>query len=203
MYRFINLISQFQFLKFLNFPISTTLLWTFSLNSALLSRCRVVPLNKLSPESVRKILERGLATKSITITNLNVGPVPGTSISEEAVEYLSTISDGDARTALNCLEIALSRHEGLESKRYMTLYLNRIHPSTSNQMNKNDSSPIGLEEIKSGLRRAHLLYDRKGDEHYHCASALQKSIRGSNDNAALYWTMRMLEGGEDPMFIAR
>ncbi len=57
--------------------------------------------------------------------------------------------------------------------------------------------------MKAALTRTHVLYDRKGDEHYHCASALQKSIRGSDDNAALYWTMRMFLGGEDPMFIAR
>ena len=60
-----------------------------------------------------------------------------------------------------------------------------------------------LDDVKAALTRSHVSYDRKGDEHYHCASALQKSIRGSDANAALYWTMRMFAGGEDPMFIAR
>ena len=60
-----------------------------------------------------------------------------------------------------------------------------------------------LDDVKAALTRSHVSYDRKGDEHYNCASALQKSIRGSDANAALYWTMRMFAGGEDPMFIAR
>ena len=62
---------------------------------------------------------------------------------------------------------------------------------------------VKLDDVKAALTRSHVSYDRKGDEHYHCASALQKSIRGSDANAALYWTMRMFAGGEDPMFIAR
>ena len=60
-----------------------------------------------------------------------------------------------------------------------------------------------LDDVKAALTRSHVSYDRKGDEHYNCASALQKSIRGSDANAALYWTMRMFAGGEDPLFIAR
>ena len=81
------------------------------------------------------------------------------------------------------------------------------------EMNKNesitkktasaDNLTITVDDIKSGLKRSHMLYDRKGDEHYHCASAIQKSIRGSDDSAALYWLMKMFEGGEDPLFIAR
>ena len=66
-----------------------------------------------------------------------------------------------------------------------------------------ENKMVKLDDVKAALTRAHVSYDRKGDEHYHCASALQKSIRGSDANAALYWTMRMFAGGEDPMFIAR
>ena len=98
-------------------------------------------------------------------------------VADDAMEYLANMSNGDARTALNCLQIAIDSAQ--------------------------DSGKVDLKSIKESLKRSHVLYDRKGDEHFHCASALQKSIRGSNDNAALYWTMRMLEGGEDPMFIAR
>ena len=62
---------------------------------------------------------------------------------------------------------------------------------------------VTLQEAQTCLSRQHLTYDRKGDEHFHCISALQKSIRGSDPNAAIYWTMRMFEAGEDPLFIAR
>ncbi len=78
----------------------------------------MVSLNKLAPESIRKILERGLATKNVNIVNSKGDPKSGVSICEDAVEYLSTISDGDARTALNCLEIALSRYSDLDSSKY-------------------------------------------------------------------------------------
>ena len=60
-----------------------------------------------------------------------------------------------------------------------------------------------MAEVREGLKRGHLAYDKKGDDHYDCASALQKSVRGCDDAATLYWTVRMLEGGEDPIFITR
>ena len=88
-------------------------------------------------------------------------------ISIQALDYLARMSDGDARTALNCLQISIDSAE--------------------------KDAIISTVSIKEGLKRTHILYDRKGDEHFHCASALQKSIRGSNDSAALYWTMRMLQ----------
>lgn len=138
---------------------------SFSLNTALLSRCRVVVLSKLSPESVKSILTKAAEAKNDSV-----------SVEEEALSFLADVADGDARTALNCLQIA---------------------------MDSCSKGSVTLSDIKSGLKRAHTLYDRKGDEHYHCASALQKSIRGSADNAALYWCMRMLHGGEDPTFVAR
>jgi putative ATPase len=99
----------------------------FSLNSALISRCRVVVLNKLSTQSIRQILDRALLSKNVTVRKTsqsvvvskrtvetskeNVSASTGVLIDEEAVDYLSTICDGDARTALNCLEIALSKQD--------------------------------------------------------------------------------------------
>ena len=85
-----------------------------SLNSALLSRCRVIVLNKLPPDSVRKILEKALKSKDIFVRKSGEKfekTSKGVSIDEEAVDYLAAICDGDARTALNCLEIAISKHE--------------------------------------------------------------------------------------------
>lgn len=140
---------------------------SFSLNSALLSRCKVITLTKLDSTSILQVLKRAI--------NGQKSPIAG----EEALEYLANIADGDARSALNSLESLMK---------------------WADQSGKND---ISLEEVKVCLSRSIFNYDRKGDEHYHCASALQKSIRASDENAAIYWTMRMLESGEDPMFIAR
>ncbi|TRY61583.1 hypothetical protein TCAL_01761 [Tigriopus californicus] len=139
---------------------------SFSLNSALLSRCKVIPLEALSTEAVVQILERA---KDQCASEFEVG--------QDCLTYLAQMSNGDARTALNSFQMALDSNA--------------------------ESKIINLDHIKESLRRSHVLYDRKGDEHFHCASALQKSIRGSDANAALYWTMRMLQGGEDPLFIAR
>ncbi len=95
-------------------------------------------------------------------------------VSEEAVKFLVGISQGDARAALNILEAA-----------------NLV------------SSKIDLEIIKQAAQRSHLLYDKDGEEHYNIISALHKSLRGSDTDAALYWLARMLEAGEDPMYVAR
>ena len=111
----------------------------------------------------------------------------------ETVIDLSSVSDGDARIALNCLEISHQVYKRGE-------VVENVQPPNINKGNK---TIITIEDLKASLKRCHVLYDKKGDEHYHCASALQKSIRGSDDSAALYWLMRMFEGGEDPLYIAR
>ena len=139
---------------------------SFSINSALLSRCKIIVLKKLPVEAIESILHRG-----IKVCQAEERMTP------EAIEYLTSICDGDARSALTFLQVTLD--------------------------SVSSDKRIDLSLLKETLNRSHVLYDRKGDEHYNCASALQKSIRGSDDNAALYWSMRMLEGGEDPMFIAR
>ncbi|CAL4169717.1 unnamed protein product, partial [Meganyctiphanes norvegica] len=99
------------------------------------------------------------------------------SIQSDAVRWLAEMCGGDARSALNTLQTLVQSHTGEEA--------------------------IAVAHAKEALQRTHVMYDRKGDEHYSFASALQKSIRGGDDNAALYWTMRMVKGGEDPKFIAR
>ena len=118
---------------------------SFSLNSALLSRCKVLTLKKLSPECILNILKR-----------VNLESV---SVDDEALDYISNIADGDARAALTNLESVIKWAEQSNIK-------------------------VTLEEAKVCLSRQHLKYDRKGDEHYHCASALQKSIRGSDSNVS-------------------
>merc|ERR1712083_42825 len=149
---------------------------SFSLNNALLSRCKVITLEKLDKKSVKDILLNALAQESVSVGKEG----NGVSLSEEALEYLATLTDGDARAALNNLELVLNNARAEESNRL-----------------------IDVPEVAAAVARAAITYDNNGEQHYHMASALQKSIRGSDDNAALYWLGRMLRGGEDPLFIAR
>jgi len=146
---------------------------SFSLNAALLSRCRVVPLEKLTKEAIMGILNRALLQERLK------GEGQYVEIDEEALSFLATIVDGDARCALNNLEVVLETAQ------------------------KDGEKVVDLKRVREVVQRATISYDRVGDAHYAMASALQKSIRGSSDNAALYWLGRMLRGGEDPAFIAR
>lgn len=141
---------------------------SFEINSALLSRCRVFVLEALSPEDVEAILRRALGDKKRGLGNLPI------KITDNAIKTLSVLANGDARTALNALE--LGTKSGKE---------------------------IDEDLVKESLQRSHLLYDRAGEEHYNIISALHKSMRGNDANAALYWLGRMLESGEDPLYVAR
>ena len=174
---------------------------SFSINSALLSRCRILELNKLAPNITFEILLRALDKLNVKVIKDyeedESKEFSCVCIEEKAVEYISKVSDGDARAALNSLEISL------QYLKERTTNEKQIKNSSRNGDLLEIKRTISIEDIKSGLQRSHVLYDKKGDEHYNCASALQKSIRGSDDSAALYWLMRMFEGGEDPLFIAR
>lgn len=164
---------------------------SFHINSALLSRCQVVVLEKLSVDNLRVIVDR--AVKQLGITK-RIGTSDATKsiesghivIDSEAVDTLVALSDGDARCALNGLEFIvnakLAAVDGDSNSRHVI---------------------IGDTDVRSELIRSHIVYDRLGEEHYNCISALHKSIRGSDDSAAMYWLVRMIEGGEDPLFIAR
>ncbi|CAK1550093.1 unnamed protein product [Leptosia nina] len=158
---------------------------SFSLNNALLSRCRVVVLEKLTVEDVECILERAIHKSNIAIIIDKIDDSEELKknkyfIEKASIKWLAEISDGDARIALGALELVFN---------------SKCDPC--------QSSVITLEELKSGIKRTHIMYDRKGEEHYNIISAIQKSIRASDDNAALYWTTRALHSGEDPLFIAR
>lgn len=149
---------------------------SFEVNSALLSRSRVFVLEKLTAENILAIVratlidtERGLGKNQIEL-------------SEEAGSLLSGLSDGDARSALNALEVAVDSFVPTDDENVIKL---------------------SATEIREAFQKSHLLYDRAGEEHYNIISALHKSMRGSDDNAALYWLARMLEAGEDPLYIAR
>ncbi|KAI9055560.1 hypothetical protein LZ554_000507 [Drepanopeziza brunnea f. sp. 'monogermtubi'] len=141
---------------------------SFKVQNALLSRCRTFTLAKLTDDDIFRILERALTAEGQNYTASDL-------VDSELLRYLAAFSDGDARTALNLLELAM----GLSSR-----------PS------------ITKEEIKSSLTKT-LVYDRAGDQHYDTISAFHKSVRGSDPDAALYYLARMLQSGEDPLYVAR
>ena len=148
---------------------------SFEVIAPLLSRCRVFRLNALSDDEVRLIVERVIKDEERGLGKFQI------SVSEEALRHLVTMSNGDARVALNALEMAA----------FATL------PDSE------DVRSIDLTAIEEALQHRALLYDKSGDQHYDLISALHKSLRGSDPDAALYWLGRMLEAGEDPLYIAR
>ncbi len=148
---------------------------SFEVNSALLSRSKVYVLQPLSLEQVVLILERALAEQERGLGNLAIDA------SLDALTSLARYANGDARVALNLLEQVSA-----------TL---KPYPAGRRQ--------LGVEVLTDLVERRALLYDKAGDEHYNIISALHKSIRNSDADAGLYWLARMLEAGEDPMYIAR
>lgn len=148
---------------------------SFQVNPALRSRCRVFVLERLGEEALRKILDQALHD-----VDRGIGGKGGV-IEGRAMEELVRLADGDARQALNALELAfLSAAPDEKGQRKVT-----------------------LDHVRNALQRAQFVYDKNGEEHYNIISALHKSLRGSDPNAALYWLARMLEAGEDPMYVAR
>ncbi|KAI1101414.1 P-loop containing nucleoside triphosphate hydrolase protein [Jackrogersella minutella] len=143
---------------------------SFKVVNALLSRCRTFTLQKLTTADIQRVLARALQAE----LSVNAS-TPSSLLDDELMTYLANFSDGDARTALNLLELAIS----LANREGMT-----------------------KEDIKASLTKT-LVYDRAGDQHYDTISAFHKSVRGSDPDAALYYLARMLQSGEDPLFIAR
>lgn len=141
---------------------------SFELNSSLLSRVKVYMLNPLSFDDIKKIVQRALVLKN--------GLAGKYELSSAALGFIANVSDGDARVALNALELS-----SLASKK----------------------KGIDLKTVEEVVQKKALRYDKTGEEHYNLISALHKSLRGSDADAGLYWLARMLEAGEDPLYIAR
>jgi len=148
---------------------------SFEVNSPLLSRSRVLVLNPLTDENIRTIVHR-----AISHTDRGIGGMVH-DIEEKALDALVSFSGGDARKALNVLELAAAMAEKTDK----------------------GGTVITLEDVEKASQQRMLRYDRAGEEHYNIISAIHKSMRGSDPDAALYWYCRMLEGGEDPLYIAR
>lgn len=148
---------------------------SFEVNSPLLSRSRVLVLDPLGEEHVRGIVLRAIEDKQQGIGNTING------IEDEALRSLISFSSGDARKALNTLELTAVLLGGRKDKKNI----------------------ITLADIEEAAQQKTLRYDHDGEEHYNIISALHKSMRGSDPDAAVYWFCRMLEGGEEPLYIAR
>jgi putative ATPase len=144
---------------------------SFEVNSALLSRSRVLVLEALSESDIRTICERAVADRERGLG------ATGIAVDEEAFDLLAHAADGDARGALSALEIAASVVGA--------------------------GGRITRQAAAEALPRRFARYDKSGEEHYNLISALHKAVRGSDPDAALYWLARMLDGGEDPLYIAR
>ena len=147
---------------------------SFEVIAPLLSRCRVFALRALTEEEIGIIVDRSLADKERGLGGM------GVELEEKAREHLLLMANGDARVALNALELATYATPLEEGKRRLT-----------------------LATIEDALQHRALLYDRAGDQHYDHISALHKALRGSDPQGALYWLGRMLEAGEDPLYIVR
>ncbi|KAF9115064.1 Werner helicase interacting protein 1 [Mortierella sp. AM989] len=204
---------------------------SFRINSALLSRCRVLTLEKLSLEDgMDRMIRRAARIKWRDILEIAQDRMSPTEmfkfvstigkdeqsidnwidgiIEPGAIKWLIDLSDGDGRSAINTLEIAI---QGLS-----TLILSSetecendgpssqaVDTNTSGILENLLSVALTAESIKSAFQKTHLQYDRQGDEHYNLISALHKSVRGGDADAALYWLGRMLVAGEEPLYIAR
>ncbi len=147
----------------------------FSIISPLLSRCRLVTLEPLSPAELCVLLERALRDEERGLAALSPD------VPDEVIAYIAQSAGGDARVALNALEVAVQT----------------ARPDARQRRH------VDMELAQQALDRPVVKYDRAGDEHYDTISAYIKSIRGSDPDAAIYWLAKMLEGGEDPRFIAR
>ena len=146
---------------------------SFEVNGALLSRCKVFVLKPLTEDNIVRLLTHALRSKDGFGDN-NV------TMSEDQIRAIAAFANGDARTALNTLEMAV---------------LNGTISA--------DGITVTDEQVEQCISRKSLLYDKSGEEHYNLISALHKSMRNSDPDAAVYWALRMLESGDDPLYIAR
>ena len=148
---------------------------SFEVNAALLSRSRVIRLEALEPDDLRSLIERALVDTERGLGERHV------TVDADAMDRLVALCGGDARIALNSLELAVQAAVADSS----------------------GSVRVSVADVEGALQNPALLYDRAGDQHYWLISAFIKSVRGSDPDAAVYWLARMLEAGEDPLFVAR
>ncbi|KAI4308599.1 hypothetical protein L6164_031655 [Bauhinia variegata] len=177
---------------------------SFHLITPLLSRCRVLTLNPLKPHHVALLLKRAVNDSEKGLVQSVDFPVD---VSEDVIDFIANNCDGDARVALNALEIsaitAVARVDVKPSKAIVEKEEDMVVQENEENRVGPSAAVVTLDDAKEALQCKHLAYDKAGDEHYNLISALHKSMRGSDANAAIYWLARMLEGGEEPLYIAR
>jgi putative ATPase len=147
---------------------------SFEVNAALLSRSKVFVLHGLSTDQIAGIVTRALADPERGLGRL------GVAVDADALRVIAAYANGDARSALNLLELTVSAAPGADGTRH-----------------------VDVARVEQTIQRRALLYDKSGEEHYNLISALHKSMRNSDPDAAVYWLARMVEAGEDPLYIAR
>ena len=143
---------------------------SFEINTALLSRSKVIIIPRLEHEQLLEILRRALESDRVRATGIR--------LEEEVIDFMASTAGGDARQALNSLQLVV-------------------------ETARREENPVTLARAKEILHQRSLAYDKSGEEHYNIISALHKSIRNGDADASIYWLVRMLEGGEDPLYIAR
>lgn len=166
----------------------------FAVNDALVSRSRVFEFQPLSNDDIKTLVRRALADKTRGLGQHNA------MMDDDALEFLAEVSDGDARRALGALEVAVLSSESVgwappTKKSPTSNMVGSAHPTSAIRLTR--------ELIADAVQRKAIRYDPSGDDHYDAASALIKSIRGSDPDAGIYWLARMLEGGEDVRFLTR
>jgi putative ATPase len=149
---------------------------SFEVNAALLSRSKVFVLKGLPADAVEGLLRRALADTDRGLGGMDIN------VTNDAIAAMAAFANGDARSALNLLEFAAGSAP--------------FDPETMVRQ-------LGMEQLDQSIQRRALLYDKGGEEHYNLISALHKSMRNSDPDAAIYWVARMLEAGEDPLYVAR
>ncbi|MCK5270548.1 MAG: replication-associated recombination protein A [Sedimentisphaerales bacterium] len=154
----------------------------FSVNSALVSRSTIFEFEPLTKNNIAKVIQAAIADSERGLGQYKV------SITDDAMEYLTVMSDGDARRALSALEVGVLSQKGTEKKDQTKENVKIVFDKT-----------LAIESIQKKA----LISDAAGDNHFDLASALQKSMRGSDPDATVYWLARLIVGGEDPRFIAR
>jgi len=169
---------------------------SFEINSALLSRCRVYVLKPLTEDQIVLLLRRALADRERGLGDKDL------TASDDVLKKIASYTSGDARSAYNVLEVAA----GLAVPPFDKLRAGFLAKEARNGAltpEKKGSREITDEIVRDALQKRILLYDKSGEEHYNLISALHKSVRNSDPDAALYWLGRMLEAGEDPLYVAR
>ncbi|PYQ90124.1 MAG: AAA family ATPase [Acidobacteria bacterium] len=169
---------------------------SFEVNAALLSRSKVFVLRGLVTEEVEVILRRAVADAERGYGTERID------IDDDALHAMAVYANGDARAALNVLELSVTSAP-VVAERGDGVPAERVRAAGAPGLSEDGRRRVDVQHVEQSIQRRALLYDKSGEEHYNLISALHKSMRNSDPDASVYWLARMLEAGEDPLYIAR